>query len=102
MRINTIISGVVIFPGESEKWFTNKNDYIYIKSDGDINVRYNRISTKLTEDMSGLYQCRYGPFTIQNIGKRPVNLQIIKFTCEIRMQKDFSQSTLIKRHLYLY
>ncbi|MFC3788692.1 helix-turn-helix domain-containing protein [Paenibacillus sp. GCM10012307] len=84
-----MIGEVVLFPGELEKWYTNKHDFIYIKSDGAVEVRFNRIKIELNKETPGLFQCSQGSFSIQNISTHPVTLRAIKFTCGIKMQKDF-------------
>ncbi|SDT35519.1 AraC-type DNA-binding protein [Paenibacillaceae bacterium GAS479] len=89
MRVKTIISGVVLFPGELEQWYTNKYDFIYIKSDNAIKICFNRIHVELNEETQGLFQCSQGPFSIQNKSTHPATLQGIKFTCGIKMNKDF-------------
>lgn len=89
MRVKTMISGVVLFPRELERWYTNKHDFIYIKSDDVIEICFNRINIKLNEETPGLFQCSHGPFSIRNISTYPVTLRAIKFTCKIRMQKNF-------------
>lgn len=89
MKVKSMVNGVVLFPGESEKWYTSKYDFIYIKSDHAVAVRFNRIQVALTEETPGLFQCSHGPFSIQNNGTLPVTLQGIKFTSGIKMQKDF-------------
>lgn len=89
MKIKAIIHEFILFPGELEKWFVNKNDYIFIKTDGNVEVGSSRIQTALTVDNSGLFQCSCGLFTIQNNGGSPVRLQGIKFFCGIHIQKNF-------------
>ncbi|MEK5282614.1 MULTISPECIES: helix-turn-helix domain-containing protein [Paenibacillus] len=89
MKVKTIMKGIILFPGEFEKWTTLKNDFIYIKSEGKIDFFFNRYHTEILENMSGLFQCCYGSFTIQNVSKSPVYLQGIKFSCETKLHKDF-------------
>lgn len=89
MRVKTMISGVVLFPGELEKWYSNKYDFLFIKPDNAIDICFNRIHVELNEETPGLFQCSHDSFTIQNISAHPVTLQGIKFTCGIKMNKDF-------------
>ncbi|MDT9722457.1 AraC family transcriptional regulator [Paenibacillus sp. ClWae2A] len=89
MRIRSIKEKIILFPGESEKWFTIKNDYIYIKSSGRISIYFNRINFELPSEVSGIIQCCYGSFSIQNIDNRPVYLQGIQFSCAIKMNNNF-------------
>jgi AraC-like DNA-binding protein len=89
VRVKALIRGVVLFPGEIEKWYTNNHDFIYIKSDNEIEICFNRLNTELNGDTPGLFQCNYGPFSIRNISNHPVLIQGIKFSCGIRMQKNF-------------
>jgi len=89
LRIKAIICGIVLRPGESERWSTTKNDYVFIKSDGHAALGFNRTTAELPENTSGLFQCRYGSFTIRNNSKQPLHLQGIRFSCSMVMHKDF-------------
>ncbi|WP_165861400.1 helix-turn-helix transcriptional regulator [Paenibacillus paeoniae] len=100
MRVKSMFSDVVLFPGELERWYTNKHDFIFIKSNNVIEICFNRIHVKLNEKKSGLFQCSQGPFSIQNISSYPATLQGIKFNCGIKMNKDFF-STDFEQHLFI-
>lgn len=90
MRIKSIINGITILPGELECWAIDKDDYVYIKTTGKTKISLDRSKTMLVDQKSGLFQCSYGSFLIQNIGYKPNYIQIIKFHCGVSMQqKDF-------------
>lgn len=91
VRIKAIIDGIFLYPGELMKLHAEKNDYIFINLDGNLEVCFNR-NIKLLEHKSGIFQCHYGSFYFQNVNKRPVYLQGIKFSCRIKMKNSFYET----------
>lgn len=89
MRVIAINEGITIFPAESEKWKTEKYDFFYIKSNGRINVEFNRKCLDLSDAFAVLIQCVHGSISIQNLESHPVRIQSIKFSCLINLKKDF-------------
>ncbi|WP_336783265.1 AraC family transcriptional regulator [Paenibacillus illinoisensis] len=89
LRVKTLIRGVELFPSELERWYINKDDFIYIQSDDEVEICFNRIRIELNGQNPGLIQYSYGPFSIRNICNHSVRIQGIKFSCGIKMQKNF-------------
>jgi AraC-like DNA-binding protein len=88
MRIKALISGVVLFPGELEKWYTHSSDFTYIESNEAIEICFNRFNAELIKETPGLFQCNCGSFSIHNNSNYPVRIQGIKFSCSINIRKN--------------
>lgn len=85
MKVKAIIYGIILSPGELMKWHVDKNDYIFINSDGDVVVGFNRNKINVPKRKSVVFQCHNSSFYFKNVYIHPVCLQIITFYCRIKM-----------------
>ncbi|SDM33465.1 AraC-type DNA-binding protein [Paenibacillus sp. OK060] len=88
MQIQGIISQLLLFPGALEKWSLTKYDFLYIKTDNNLEIQINRCNISLTSGNSAIFQYTHSQFCLFNPGNQTISLQIVRFSCRTVILKE--------------
>lgn len=88
LQIQGIISQLLLFPGVLEKWYLTKYDFLYLKTDNNLEIQINRFNISLTSENSAIFQYTHGQFCLLNPGNQTISLQIIRFSCRTVILKE--------------
>ncbi|MNB80295.1 Melibiose operon regulatory protein [compost metagenome] len=89
MNIRSIKDKIILFPGEIEKWYLQKFDYLVLFSNGNGEISYSRQLINLFNTSGILLHCHQTTISIANKSTTPITLQGVLISCQIQLPKNF-------------